>query len=173
MNQRFVFLVGTGWRKSLLSLLDLKQKKLHPKKTNWESFARKASGTGTITSTAQQLRAKLERPTYQDLAKKIGKEIKQEIKNLKEERHRQDMEIAPLRSLDDFVTGQSRFQIPDFANVERWFNRIVSNLLYYQTNYFLSAAIIFIMVTFFHPQEMMFGLIIVVSISLITNSTYD
>jgi hypothetical protein len=55
-----------------------------------------------------------------------------------------------------------RFQIPDIQNSERWFNRLVNNLLYYQTNYFLASFIIFLSVTFFHPQEMMFGLVLMV-----------
>merc|ERR1719414_155365 len=62
--------------------------------------------------------------------------------------------------MDDFILAQSRFQVPDFNNSERWFNRIINNLLYYQTNYFLSSIIIFLLVTFFHPQTMALGLIL-------------
>ena len=93
--------------------------------------------------------------------------------------------VAPLRNLDDFILGSSRFQVrifksiistffctqrlrlivikitivlvfkvPDVSNPEKWANRVVSNLLYYQTNYLLSAAIIFALVSYLHPQEM-------------------
>ena len=55
------------------------------------------------------------------------------------------------------------FQAPDTANAERWFNRIVANLLYYQTNYFVSALVIFMLVGFTYPQEMLLGVMIAVS----------
>jgi hypothetical protein len=67
--------------------------------------------------------------------------------------------IAPLRSLDDFL---ARFQIPDVNNEERWLSRIMQNLLFYQTNYFFSAAIIFSLVGFIHPQKMAGGMLVMV-----------
>ena len=73
------------------------------------------------------------------------------------------MSLAPLRSLDDFILQGSRFQVPDINQAERCFNRIISNLLYYQTNYFLSSLIIFLLVTFLHPQQMALGIILLVS----------
>ena len=69
-----------------------------------------------------------------------------------------DVQFAPLRPMEDFITQGARFQIPDFNKEDRWFNRIVSNLLYYQTNYFLCALGIFLLVGFFHPQEMLAGI---------------
>lgn len=69
-----------------------------------------------------------------------------------------DIQYAPLRPMEDFLTAGARFQIPDFNKEDRWFNRIVSNLLYYQTNYFLCALGIFFLVGFFHPQEMLAGI---------------
>lgn len=45
----------------------------------------------------------------------------------------------PLRSLDDFLLSSARFSAPDVRDLERWNNRIINNLLYYQSNYFLSA----------------------------------
>lgn len=45
----------------------------------------------------------------------------------------------PLRSLDDFLLSSARFAVPDVRNLDRWNNRIINNLLYYQSNYFLSA----------------------------------
>ena len=55
------------------------------------------------------------------------------------------------------------FKVPDVSNPEKWANRVVSNLLYYQTNYLLSAAIIFAFVSYIHPQEMALGMVTVVS----------
>jgi len=70
-----------------------------------------------------------------------------------------DVQIAPLRSLDDFILVQSRFQLPDLQNPEKWVNRIVNNLLYYQSNYFLSGLIIFSLVTLGNPHHMLYGII--------------
>lgn len=56
------------------------------------------------------------------------------------------MEVAPLRMLDDFILGSARFQVPDFKNLDKWGNRVVHNLIYYQTNYFLMAIIMFVIV---------------------------
>ena len=33
--------------------------------------------------------------------------------------------------------------MPDISNPDKWANRVVNNLLYYQTNYFISALLIF------------------------------
>jgi len=74
------------------------------------------------------------------------------------------VEIAPFRSFDEFLLSQSRFQIPDFNNPEKWSNRIVNNLLYYQTNYILSAVLIFLLITFLNPGDMILGIIIMASI---------
>ena len=57
-----------------------------------------------------------------------------------------EVEVSPLRSLDDFLLESARFQIPNFKDFEKWGNRVVNNLLYYQTNYFLLAVIIFVLV---------------------------
>lgn len=69
--------------------------------------------------------------------------------------------MAPIRNLDDFLLASSRFQVPDTSNLERWANRVVANLLYYQTNYLLSAALIFTLVTYMHPQDMALGMVTV------------
>ena len=39
-----------------------------------------------------------------------------------------------------------RFEVPDTSDPGRWTNRVVNNLLYYQTNYFVSALIVFFFV---------------------------
>ncbi|KAK5873013.1 hypothetical protein PBY51_013661 [Eleginops maclovinus] len=45
------------------------------------------------------------------------------------------VELTPLRSWSDFFPGSERFSKPDDKDPARWNNRVVSNLLYYQTNY--------------------------------------
>ena len=51
-----------------------------------------------------------------------------------------------------------RFDLPEFSNIERWFNRVVNNLLYYQTDYFISAILIFLVIGFLHPGKMFLGI---------------
>eukprot|EP00090_Calanus_glacialis_P016538 TRINITY_DN2587_c0_g1_i3.p1 TRINITY_DN2587_c0_g1~~TRINITY_DN2587_c0_g1_i3.p1 ORF type:complete len:182 (-),score=56.25 TRINITY_DN2587_c0_g1_i3:262-807(-) len=69
------------------------------------------------------------------------------------------MDIAPLRSMDEFLLKESRFQVPDFNNVDKFFNRLVSNLLYYQTNYFISALVIFLLIGILNPGKMLVGIL--------------
>lgn len=57
-----------------------------------------------------------------------------------------EFELAPLRSLDDFLLESARFQIPNVRDLEKWGRRVTSNLLYYQTNYFLMSLVIFVIV---------------------------
>ncbi|KAF3845796.1 hypothetical protein F7725_002874 [Dissostichus mawsoni] len=52
----------------------------------------------------------------------------------------------PLRSLDDFLLISARFAVPDVRDLDRWNHRIINNLLYYQSNYFLSALILLLTV---------------------------
>jgi len=85
------------------------------------------------------------------------KEQKQEIKSRMNSNA--EMTYAPIRSLDDFILSQSRFQVPEYQNMDKLRNRIVSNLIYYQTNYALSAIIIFALITFMNPVKMALGLL--------------
>lgn len=57
-----------------------------------------------------------------------------------------DVKIEPLRSLDDFLLNSARFQVPNFGDLDKWARRVKGNLVYYQTNYFLMAIIIFLVV---------------------------
>ncbi|XP_037096570.1 PRA1 family protein 3-like [Syngnathus acus] len=67
------------------------------------------------------------------------------------------MELAPLRLWDDFYPGTERFAKPDFTNLAKWNNRVISNLMYYQTNYFAAAVVIFLIVGFLNPLGMFLG----------------
>ena len=87
-----------------------------------------------------------------------------------------EIELAPLRSLDDFILSQSRlnlmhilseikasnsssrFQVPEYQNVDKFRNRIVSNLIYYQTNYALSSILLFSLITCINPFKMFLGM---------------
>lgn len=56
------------------------------------------------------------------------------------------MELAPLRQWDDFFPGTDRFAKPEFGDLAKWNNRVISNLMYYQTNYFVVALVVFLIV---------------------------
>ncbi|XP_071532816.1 PRA1 family protein 3 [Panulirus ornatus] len=66
--------------------------------------------------------------------------------------------VSPLRSLDDFLMESARFQIPNFKDADKWSNRVIQNLLYYQTNYFLTYLIVFAVVGVIHPTKMFCGM---------------
>lgn len=67
------------------------------------------------------------------------------------------MELAPLRPWDDFFPGTDRFGKPDFGDLAKWNNRVISNLMYYQTNYFAVAMVVFLIVGFMNPFGMFLG----------------
>ena len=52
-----------------------------------------------------------------------------------------------------------RFELPDFSNQQRWMNRVVNNLLYFQTNYLLSFLLAFTLATLLSPGKMLLGLV--------------
>lgn len=53
------------------------------------------------------------------------------------------IEFAPFRSLNDFILEKARFQMPNLEKPIKWANRVVNNLLYYQSNYLLAILAIF------------------------------
>lgn len=71
------------------------------------------------------------------------------------------VELAPLRPLNDFLLEGARFQVPNLNDLERYSNRIINNLLYYQTNYFLSTIFLFLCVGFYYPVQMVTGIVII------------
>ena len=48
--------------------------------------------------------------------------------------------------------------MPDYQNVDKFRNRVVSNLIYYQTNYAVSSVAIFSLITFMNPFKMILGM---------------
>ena len=49
--------------------------------------------------------------------------------------------------------------MPELTSPEKWSTKLVSNLLYYQTNYFVGALIIFLLACFFSPGKMFLALL--------------
>lgn len=56
------------------------------------------------------------------------------------------MELAPFRPWGDFFPGFDRFSRPEVSDLSKWNNRVISNLLYYQTNYFAAALVVILIV---------------------------
>ena len=65
--------------------------------------------------------------------------------------------LAPFRPWHDFLQGWSQFAKPDFGDLTKWNDRVINNLLYYQTNYFSVAMVVFLIVGFLNPLRMFLG----------------
>ncbi|XP_023122347.1 ADP-ribosylation factor-like 6 interacting protein 5a [Amphiprion ocellaris] len=76
------------------------------------------------------------------------------------------VELTPLRSWDDFFPGSDRFAKPDVKDSAKWTNRVVSNLLYYQTNYLAMAVAVFLIVGFLNPLGMFTAMAVVSGVFL-------
>ncbi|XP_034760001.2 PRA1 family protein 3-like [Acipenser ruthenus] len=76
------------------------------------------------------------------------------------------IKIAPLRPWDDFYPGTDRFAKPDFGDLTKWNNRVVSNLLYYQTNYLALTIVVFLIVGILNPLAMILGGVVVTLVFL-------
>ncbi|KHJ89104.1 hypothetical protein OESDEN_11084 [Oesophagostomum dentatum] len=77
------------------------------------------------------------------------------------------VELPPFRNVNDFLLGKARFELPPYNDLPRWNNRIVSNLLYYQTNYFLIFASLVILQSFFNSQDLALGLSAIVVVAAV------
>jgi len=68
------------------------------------------------------------------------------------------VQVAPIRGLNDFLLETDRFKLPDFSNLVKWNDRIIGNLLYYQTNYMITVIVIFALIAIYNPSSLMVGL---------------
>lgn len=55
------------------------------------------------------------------------------------------MKLAPIRSFNDFLLDSKKYTPPAFNDLKRLNNRVTSNLLYYQTNYFGISIVVFLL----------------------------
>lgn len=69
-----------------------------------------------------------------------------------------DIVIARQWSVDEFILGKSRFQLPSFTDLAKWNNRVVTNLLYYQTNYLALAVLFALLSCFIHAKDIVVGI---------------
>ncbi|XP_059183530.1 ADP-ribosylation factor-like 6 interacting protein 5a [Centropristis striata] len=78
------------------------------------------------------------------------------------------VELTPLRTWEDFLPGWERFAKPDGKDLAKWNNRVVSNLLYYQTNYMALAIVVFLVVGFLNPVGMFTAMTVVSSVFVVS-----
>uniref|UniRef100_A0A670JVB0 PRA1 family protein n=1 Tax=Podarcis muralis TaxID=64176 RepID=A0A670JVB0_PODMU len=62
-----------------------------------------------------------------------------------------EVRLPPVRALEDFLLGSSRLSPPDVRDLQRWHNRVVNNLLYYQSNYLLVLGAGLLLGGYFRP----------------------
>lgn len=67
--------------------------------------------------------------------------------------------LPPLRGWKDFLLEPSGFQLPNFNDFEKWGNRVVNNLIYYQTNYVYMLLSILLVIGCLHPRELLLGVL--------------
>ncbi|VDO58482.1 unnamed protein product [Schistosoma margrebowiei] len=68
------------------------------------------------------------------------------------------MRSVPLRSFNDFLGFGARFSIPREC---KWNGRMVSNLIYYQSNYFLLSLVIIMLLSALNPISVLTGLLVI------------
>lgn len=80
----------------------------------------------------------------------------------------EDIVIPPLRDFDDFFPGKNaRFGSPNFNDLPRLNNRIINNLLYYQSNYFVVFLSLLCLITYLYPVSVLSGCLLTTLIVII------
>jgi hypothetical protein len=74
-----------------------------------------------------------------NMAREIKRDIRDQLSTSR------DLRFASFRPLNDFLLDAT-WNIPNFSDLPRLNNRIVSNLIYYQTNYFVFGIALFLLV---------------------------
>ena len=75
---------------------------------------------------------------YINMAGQIKRELKDQFST-------QEIRLTPFRPLNDFLLDAT-WNVPNFSDLPRLNNRIISNLIYYQTNYFVFGIALFLLV---------------------------
>lgn len=59
----------------------------------------------------------------------------------------------PFRSIEDCVGGNGKFETPDIHDNERWTSKVLGNLIFFQTNYFVFLAVCFFPLLIFYTND--------------------
>ena len=76
------------------------------------------------------------------------------------------IKLPKFRTLEDFLLQADRYSIPNHGNTDRFNNRVLNNLLYYQTNYIATFLCCFTMVCILQPKAVLLGSVFVGGILL-------
>uniref|UniRef100_A0A915PL49 PRA1 family protein n=1 Tax=Setaria digitata TaxID=48799 RepID=A0A915PL49_9BILA len=77
------------------------------------------------------------------------------------------VQVPPLRNVREFICDRSRFEIPPFRDLQKWNNRMLSNLLYYQTNYFAFMSIIVLICASVQLRDVFIGLAAIICMAAV------
>jgi len=69
------------------------------------------------------------------------------------------VKLPRFRLMDDFLLNSSRYSLPTHGNSDRLHNRMINNLLYYQTNYLAVFAAVFLVIFYLQSKAILLGLI--------------
>ncbi|XP_033827142.1 PRA1 family protein 2 [Periophthalmus magnuspinnatus] len=69
--------------------------------------------------------------------------------------------LPSLRTLEDFILGSARFAVPNVRDLDRWNNRVINNLLYYQSNYLVCALGCVLLVGYLRPLQLCVGAVVI------------
>ncbi|VDO14729.1 unnamed protein product [Brugia timori] len=77
------------------------------------------------------------------------------------------VQVPPLRNFREFFADMSRFEIPPFCDLAKWNNRMLSNLLYYQTNYFAFMSLVILFCASIQLRDVLIGLVAIISVAAV------
>jgi len=77
-----------------------------------------------------------------------------------------EVKLEGLRSLQDFALDASRFDVP---KRESWGRRVKANLIYYQSNYFVLFAILFLLEGLLRPTQILVGMVATLALGFAVN----
>merc|ERR1712159_142016 len=69
------------------------------------------------------------------------------------------VKLPKFRPLDDFLFDLNRYSLPDHGNENRLHNRIVNNILYYQTNYISVFTFCFMTIFYLKFKSVILGFV--------------
>ncbi|XP_025022710.1 PRA1 family protein 2 isoform X2 [Python bivittatus] len=72
-----------------------------------------------------------------------------------------EVRLPPVRALDDFLLGSTRLAAPDVPDLQRWHNRVINNLLYYQSNYLLLLGAGLLLGGYFQPMLILLSCLLI------------
>ncbi|KAE9556582.1 hypothetical protein FO519_000276 [Halicephalobus sp. NKZ332] len=72
-----------------------------------------------------------------------------------------DIQFAPIRSMSEFLTDTTRYEMPSFSDLPKLNNRIVCNLMHFQSNYFIFFFLTWLLLAAFQAKAFAIGTIII------------